>query len=193
MARLIHKFNKNYVGLGDFEIRITLDLNSGYFRTDVPVKSLNSGNVKLQSKEQVLIDTIRLSNTSYTELIKEINEEEERYERFELDFERIIMLKIEERSSYMDGSGRGIIFNWGIFRKYKNPRNENSEFVLESSNPNERVMSYQYYKDWKEIKYSKEAVDFLIKIDNNLDTLIKNLVDLSEAPNIEEKILMLNK
>lgn len=193
MAKLIHKYNKNYIGLGNFEIRITLNLKNGLFETNVPFKSLKPGNLKLQTKEQQIIDTIHLYNHSYNELLKSIDEEYNRYERFNLDFERIIMINIEEKKSYMDSSGRGIVFNWGVFRKYKNPRHHYSEFELETSNPNTKVIGYQNLKEWKQIKYSEASVDFLMKIDNNLEVLINNLVTLINSDNIEEKLLMLGK
>lgn len=193
MAKVVHKINKNYTGLGNYEIRISLNVNNGKFSTYVPRKFINAGNLKLQTKETILTDTQYLYSIDFNDLLKQIEIEYNRFENFNIDYDRIILLTIEEKRSHMDGSGRGIVFNWGVFRKYKNPRNEYLTYELETSNPNVKQINYQNLKNWKHLKYSQETIDFLIKIDNNLDTLIANLVNLINSDNIEQHILTLNQ
>ena len=84
----------------------------------------------------------------------------------------------------MDGSGRGLQLNWGVFRKY------DYGLILESSNVGEsgKHQSYQYYKDWKEVPYSDKVKDFLLMLDKTIDNVREKLDEIINSTEFEDKI-----
>jgi antitoxin component YwqK of YwqJK toxin-antitoxin module len=188
-TKIIHKFRKDIDGIGWYEFIIYLDKNKGHFFADVPEKELKpkqSGVILKDQAFDVVIKKGFVVDNEYNKLLVKIDDSIRLFEEFNIKFERFILIKLETYTSFKDGSGTGIHFNWGVFRFY-----ENDKIILESNNleGKERGIYHQYYKDWKKLPYKDELVDFLTSIDEKLIQLKENLEDLILNNKIDLKLL----
>jgi hypothetical protein len=188
-SKIIHKFSRDIEGIGSYEFVVYLDKNEGHFFADVPEKELKpkqSGVILKDQTFDVVIKKGFVIDNEYNKLLAKIDDSIRLFKEFNTKFERFILIKLETYTSFQDGSGTGIHFNWGVFRFY-----ENYQIVLESSNleNKKKQISYQYYKEWKKLPYKDELVDFLTSIDKKLIQLKENLEDLILNNKIDLKLL----
>ncbi len=184
-GKLIETYKKNFEGVGVQEIRIYLDKDSGLFTCDVPLKKIKPSNSNLpESTPTTLIETEYLCKKQYKNIIGAIDLYAVRFSNFDKKYTRVILIKFENYTSHMDGSGRGLSLNWGVFRKY------DSGLILESSNVGEsgKHQSYQYYNTWKEVTYSDNVKDFLLSLDKTIDSVREKLDEIINSEHFEEKI-----
>jgi len=184
-GKLIEVYKISFEGIGIQEIRIYLDKDSGLFFCDVPKKIIKPSNSLLpESKPRILVETDYLCQKEYKEIISSIRQARTKFENFDKKYERVILIKFDNYTSHMDGSGRGLQLNWGVFRKY------DSDLVLESSHVGEsgKHQSYQHYDDWKEVPYSDKVKDFLLLLDKTIDDVRNKLEEIINSTNFEDKI-----
>jgi hypothetical protein len=191
-GKVIEVYKKNFEGIGTQDIRIYLDKKSGLFSCDVPKKVIKPSNSLLpESKPTILIETEYLCNKEYKQIISSIHSAKSDFENFDKKYERVILIKFENYTSSMDGSGRGLQLNWGVFRKYEKESGYfQGGYILESSHVGEngKHQSYQYYKDWKEVPYSDDVKNFLLHLDKTIDGVREKLDNIINSTNFEEKV-----
>jgi hypothetical protein len=184
-GKLISVINKRFDEIGVQKIHIYLDKKNGFFYCDVPEKIIKPSNASLpDTKESILIENDYICKKEYQQILNAIDLARQKFNDFDKTYQKVILIKFENYTSRMDGSGRGLQLNWGVFRKYDN------NLVLESSNVGEsgKHQSYQYYNDWKEVPYSDKVKDFLLMLDKTIDGVREKLDEIINSTNFEDKI-----
>ena len=154
-------------GYGKFEKIVNVS-KKGIFSVEVPKRV-----VKKNLNE---VDKLWASNLK--ELEKKFFEAKLSFERFSCEFEEVIFYDLSERQNFRDGSGIGMLFNWGVFHKIRVKDNVDLQFVRGYPGAKDILESWHksdLLKNWTEIPYSEKVEGYFLKISGAIEALHQNL------------------
>lgn len=173
-SKILHKFTENIKGIGKFEYIIYFNKKNGLFHCNVPERKF-----KNTKDDQSIIDTDYLCNSNYKELLQEISNSRVRFESLSHEYTLVIRYKADENWNMGDGSGHGVLLNWGVFRKIS----DNGKFLYYLTYDEKKKMHQGYHddKDWLEVPYNDKNMVFFEDVTAKLRKLEEALKSFTPA------------
>ncbi len=158
-----------------------------------------SGIFSIAYPEHIVKDKITKLNKVRANTLKEAEDEWDKevvqFESSFYDYKTVILYQLEENGSYQDGSGKGFVFNWGVFRSIKRGTDFYDEYLFERAYSAAKEISIHYHdlKEWKKLPWSKEWEDYFMQISKAMEDLYTKLDAFLKNPKTVDKQIKLLK
>jgi len=169
-GKLLYSKVFNIKGLDQpFQKELRFDLKNGLFCVNYPSKIVDKDIVSIENEYAKTLNEIEQKFTDKVRL----------FELVQFDSTTVILYNISEKRSYMDGSGQGFVFNWGIYKKIEaeHLRKRDKFFFLRNygGKSNEYAFGNDDFNKCKELPWTQNAEDFFIELSNQIDSISTKL------------------
>lgn len=190
MAITVYKQTVKIKNYGSFEKICKFNRRNGLFEINY-IRNVVSKNIV--ETDYVFADSLKEAEKKYNEKIKLFIAQRENYKE-------VILYRFQYFMDVHNGSGMGMHFNWGIFRKLDDPvryyyeRGGKNKY---GKHPDEvwNITDFNFRHDkWKEIKWTKEREEFFNSFTEKFNLLVENLSQFfteSDFKDLFEKKLLL--